>query len=899
LKLLEVDLIERLVSVNTKMTDSMPHDESTADKRVRTSGNGNPGRFRTVLPHEPLPGGTKGIIHLQGAFEPKQKHRPVVEGSPASPFWTKDTLEEALLSLSSREELGFSHPVQQVHILDATAPFTKVQLVYDSPLAAGHVQNSLRRLELTPAQLFKEYTTSEHTFGSRAFQATHITDTELPPIDTAWNRSSPPKFRRLIGRPGEAMAVLEQERETTRFVFVSNVLDPEHPMPLFWNDAHCVMEAIRSVVNGFDSSRIGAEVFVSQKKIAQYCYVGMRSAADAQRLIGALQDTRVSWQWTSLDGEVQTVASGNLYLDYASITQRSKALTSGEGTAKGESPRSECTSLTEHVTVPGLVLVPDFVSEAEEKVLMAVLTGPQAPWAPSQSTPSNVGVVKRRVQHYGYVFDYQTANVLRDRSQEGANCPPIPALPEEIQEHSQLEDYMKECVDEGRGWEALASVVEKTRQHEFTDKPTDGHRTFTDLNQITLNKYDPGDGIGSHVDTPSAFGDGLISISLNGGIVMEFRKVGGEGEGSKKLVYLPPRSLLLMSGPARYEWEHMIVTRTTDTHNGIVIPRSLRISLTMRTALDLEGLPMPRVESTTFPPTWGVKGADQALTSLATPDCERDHVHAVYDAIATQWHHTRGRRGVLWPGATQFLQLLPAGSIVADVGCGDGKYFPAIWEAGSYVIGTDMSLPLLKTALQAGAQNDDVPESRRVSDFRRHLNDRPAMAVADCMSTPLRSKSCDAAICIAVLHHLSTASRRRRCIEELARIVRPGGTINIQAWALEQEEGSKRRFAANDVFVPFNAQPKYLQLNKSGSGDAKAEGSQENAKAESKSMAQVYSNAFNAEFDDRKGLVVFKRYCHLYRKGELEQLASEVPGVAVLESGYESGNYFLILKVLE
>jgi SAM-dependent methyltransferase len=320
----------------------------------------------------------------------------------------------------------------------------------------------------------------------------------------------------------------------------------------------------------------------------------------------------------------------------------------------------------------------------------------------------------------------------------------------------------------------------------------------------------------------------------------------------------------------------------------------------LRTALDLEGSPLQRVESDTFPPSWGVNGADSDMASLATPECERDHVHAVYDAIATQWHHTRGRRGVLWPGATQFLQRLPVGSVVADVGCGDGKYFPAIWEAGSYVIGTDISLPLLKTALQAGTRNDDVPDSRRVSELRRHLNDRPAMAVADCMSIPLRSKSCDAAICIAVLHHLSTQSRRRRCIEELARIVRPGGTINIQAWAMEQEEGSKRRFAANDVFVPFNAQPKYLQLNNQlGSGDAKAEGSQDDGSAESKSMAQVYSDAFNAEFDDRKGLVVFKRYCHLYRTGELEQLAAEVPGIALLESGYETGNHFLILKVLE
>mmetsp|Transcript_2789 Transcript_2789/g.5112 ORF Transcript_2789/g.5112 Transcript_2789/m.5112 type:complete len:89 (-) Transcript_2789:687-953(-) len=72
---------------------------------------------------------------------------------------------------------------------------------------------------------------------------------------------------------------------------------------------------------------------------------------------------------------------------------------------------------------------------------------------------------------------------------------------------------------------------------------------------------------------------------------MEFRKVatdsnndGSDGVGAtsnnvKKLVYLPPRSLVLLSGDARYKWEHMIVSRTTDTVNGEVLPRKLRVSL--------------------------------------------------------------------------------------------------------------------------------------------------------------------------------------------------------------------------------------------------------------------------------------------------------------------------------
>ena len=206
------------------------------------------------------------------------------------------------------------------------------------------------------------------------------------------------------------------------------------------------------------------------------------------------------------------------------------------------------------------------------------------------------------------------------------------------------------------------------------------------------------------------------------------------------------------------------------------------------------------------------------------------------------------------------------------------------------MIGTDISEPLLRTAIHDNDIEEDlVPENRRVSEHRLHLRNRPAVVVGDCMSVPFRTSSCDAAICIAVLHHLSTRERRIRCIEELVRIVKPGGLVNVQAWARDQEEGSRRKFAANDVFVPFNAQPKYLNVNQAGNEGTEKAG---------KSTAQVYAESFqNADYDDRKGLVVFQRYCHLYRQGELDEIANEVPGVHIEDSGFESGNYFIIFKV--
>jgi alkylated DNA repair dioxygenase AlkB/ubiquinone/menaquinone biosynthesis C-methylase UbiE len=866
-------------------------------------------QFRSVLPHEPLPQEAVGYIHLQGAYEPKKK-------DPEAPnFWkSSETLEHVLRGqlIERYSALNLPYPTTSLEVIDPShLPFTKVRLTYASPAHAIAVQHAWRQYKLSPSQLFAGTTTDPMPFSSGSFQVTVVTTFALlgDPSSSCWTRSNPPKFRRLLHGHAD-----DDERRHTRFICVSGLLpDPGNKdaettpsSNSFWDRSYAAVDAIRQVFNQFDSSGFGVEVFLSKKQLLT-CHVGMRSSLDCQQVLAKLQGTTVTWRYKE-----EHISSGTLFLDYASVTHKSlaksKTSTKGEEWERGLPSRPECTSTTDSIQIPGLVVVEDYLTEDQEQVLMAALTGPQAPWAPSQTNKSKTGAVKRLVQHYGYVFDYQTANVLRDRDGPGANCPILPQPEDDNPTNAQTR------AEQGHGWQTLADVIDQTRRHAFiipdgtTDEKIDPV-SYPHLNQLTINHYKPGEGIGSHVDTPSAFGDGLISISLNGGIVMEFRKVQSATDTTdpvKKYVYLPPRSLVLMSGPARYEWEHHIVTRRTDTHNGNVLTRKLRVSLTLRTALTLDGKPMPIVQSREYPPKWGSEEQGDRSTSskgLATPATERDHVHAVYDAIATQWHHTRGKRGVLWPGATQFLQRLPPGSVVADCGCGDGKYFPAIIEAGSYVIGTDISRPLLETAFlrddqssTSASKNGTIPDLRKVSAHREYLRDRPAVAVADCMSIPLRDKSCDAAICIAVMHHLSTKERRIRCIEELARVVRAGGMINIQAWAMEQDESSRRKFAGADVFVPFNAQPKYLDKVSHEKELAKSTTVETSG---NKSVAEMYSEAYEkADFDERKGLVVFQRYCHLYRKGEMEEIIERIDGVKLVEAGYESGNHFVILEVV-
>jgi ubiquinone/menaquinone biosynthesis C-methylase UbiE len=57
--------------------------------------------------------------------------------------------------------------------------------------------------------------------------------------------------------------------------------------------------------------------------------------------------------------------------------------------------------------------------------------------------------------------------------------------------------------------------------------------------------------------------------------------------------------------------------------------------------------------------------------------------------------------------------------------------------------------------------------------------------VADSLNLPIRSKSIDRVISIAVIHHFSTDSLRIQAIEEIYRILRIDGQALIYVWAYE------------------------------------------------------------------------------------------------------------------
>ncbi|XP_075905974.1 tRNA (carboxymethyluridine(34)-5-O)-methyltransferase alkbh8 isoform X2 [Nelusetta ayraudi] len=476
-------------------------------------------------------------------------------------------------------------------------------------------------------------------------------------------------------------------------------------------------------------------------------------------------------------GELETLVM-QPHKPYAFVTYRSEDCAqkahiqlSGENIPCGESSVTLYLSFVssvpceEEASVPlpqGLVLVEDFVSLEEEAQLLAAVD-----WSSGNDDITAQKALKhRRVKHYGFEFRYDNNNVDKDK-------PLAAGIPQE-------------CLP----------VLERCVAHKLLDVMPD---------QLTVNQYESGQGIPPHVDTHSAFEDTIMSLSLGAQTVMEFR----HPDGRLVPVLLPGRSLLLMKGESRYLWSHGITPRKFDT-----VPSDDPQSSASATPLTLTkrgtrtSFTFRRIRHEpcrcAFPSACdSQKASGPCPPSL--PSChsdaahlEEEYVHRVYNAIAS---HFSGTRHSPWPRVCHFLNSLSPGSLLADVGCGNGKYLGV--NPQLVAVGCDRSSALVQ-----------ICEDRGFQAF-----------VSDALSLPLRSASFDACISIAVIHHFSTQERRLAAVRELVRLLKPGGRALIYVWAFEQEHNQlKSKYLKDQKKEPGGVTPdltnKTLEESLDAQGDS-------------------------------------------------------------------------------
>ncbi len=185
--------------------------------------------------------------------------------------------------------------------------------------------------------------------------------------------------------------------------------------------------------------------------------------------------------------------------------------------------------------IRGLTYIPDYVSADEEQTLIAHID--QQSW---------ITDLKRRVQHYGYRYDYKVRAVTSDAY--------LGSLPDWLQ--------------------PLAQKL-------YDD------RTFPAVpDQAIVNEYLPGQGISAHIDCVPCFADTIASLSLGSPAVMQFAN---PQTSAKRDILLKERSLIILSGEARYEWTHSIPARKADIVNSLKINRDRRVSLTFRNIINRTG----------------------------------------------------------------------------------------------------------------------------------------------------------------------------------------------------------------------------------------------------------------------------------------------------------------------
>lgn len=186
--------------------------------------------------------------------------------------------------------------------------------------------------------------------------------------------------------------------------------------------------------------------------------------------------------------------------------------------------------------VPGLLYVPDFLSETEERQLVAAIDN--GPWRHD---------LKRRVQHYGWRYDYKAREI--DMSMR------LGPLPE---------------------W---AMLLAKRLQSE-------GHLPHL-ADQVIVNEYVGKQGIGRHTDCIPCFDDGVAMLSLLESWEMIFRD-DRKGPTIKVHKMLEQRSVTIMAGEVRYHWTHEIPSRLKEPSG---LQRSRRISVTFRKVNDRAVVP--------------------------------------------------------------------------------------------------------------------------------------------------------------------------------------------------------------------------------------------------------------------------------------------------------------------
>jgi len=137
----------------------------------------------------------------------------------------------------------------------------------------------------------------------------------------------------------------------------------------------------------------------------------------------------------------------------------------------------------------------------------------------------------------------------------------------------------------------------------------------------------------------------------------------------------------------------------------------------------------------------------------------RAGVRRTYERIGDHFSKTRE---YAWPEVESFVEDA-AGTAALDIGCGNGRHTELLAAVADRAVGLDASRALLAEA-------------------RGRVGDAP-LVQGDATRLPFDDATFDLAVYVATLHHLPTAADRRASLDELGRVLAPGGRALLSVWS--------------------------------------------------------------------------------------------------------------------
>lgn len=208
----------------------------------------------------------------------------------------------------------------------------------------------------------------------------------------------------------------------------------------------------------------------------------------------------------------------------------------------------------------------------------------------------------------------------------------------------------------------------------------------------------------------------------------------------------------------------------------------------------------------------------------------------IYSRICDDFDRSRTK---MWPCVRRFLSI-PTCKNVLDIGCGNGKnmIFPDIPDITFK--GVDFCPEFVDICRKKGL---DVTE-------------------ADMTSLPFPDENFDGVMAIASYHHLDNDTDRRKALREMYRVLKKDGVGIIVVWAKEQDGDSRFVF---DSGV--------------------------------KTSAFGWDEYVEWKLKKEDGYESYKRYYHVYEKGDLEnEITMLCPEFYVVSVDWEKGNWIALLR---